>query len=411
MSMDNIAWLDGLASRGIRPGLESITMLLDALHDPQKSLRTIHVAGSDGKGSTCCMLESILMAAGYKVGMFTSPHILKVNESLRMNGKDIGDEELNACLGKVREAATVSGCQCTNFEALTACAFLYFKEKNVDVAVIEVGMGGRLDSTNVISPDVSIICNISMEHTKYLGPTIRDIAYEKAGILKPGVPCVTINTGDALEVIRDRAEKLGCPLAVIDPDDVDLVENSQDHVRFRYMCRDFETGLSGSYQRFNAALAIEAIGMLKDSDGIMPFAHIGLHAARWPARMQKVPGIPLVLDATHTRKGAEYLSKDISEIYGKVILVTAMLDDKDLEGVASVLSRITAKAYVSQPDSPRAADRNRLASYYRRYLDDVTVTDTVGEAVQAALKDGGIVLVTGSFRTAEDCLKWLNRTS
>ena len=411
MGLENIAWLDGLTSRGIRPGLESISTLLKSLNDPQKCLHTIHVAGSDGKGSTCCMLESILMAAGYRVGMFTSPHILKVNECLRLNGKDIEDDDLDDCLKEVRDAANNTGCQCTNFEALTACAFYFFEKMDVDIAIVEVGMGGRLDSTNVILPDVTIICNISMEHTQYLGPTIRDIASEKAGIMKPGVPCITINTGDAMDVIRDHAKELGCPLVVIDPEDIDLVENVQDHIRFRYMCRDFETGLSGSYQRFNASLAIEAIRMLKDSDAIMPFVHIGLHEARWPARMQKVPGIPLIIDATHTRKGAEYLSRDISEIYGKVILVTAMLSDKDLDGVASILSGIASKVYVSQPDSPRAADRFELASYYRRYLDDVTVTDTVGEAVQAALEDDGIILVTGSFRTAEDCLKWLNRTS
>jgi len=260
-------------------------------------------------------------------------------------------------------------------------------------------------------PEVSVISNISVEHTKYLGSTVHDIASEKAGIIKPGVPCVTTNCGEALEVIRARCSDLGCPLTVIDPEEVVLKENAPDHVRFRHMCRDYETGLTGSYQRLNAALAIEAVRSLKDSGRILPFAHIGLHEARWPARMQKLPDLPIVLDATHTEKGSEYLKRDISEIYGKVTLVIGMLSDKDLEGVAANLSPIATKVFVSSPDSPRAADKEALASVYRKYHDDVTVKDTVGEAVEAALEEDGIVLVTGSFRTVEDCLRWLRRTS
>ena len=199
--MDHIGWLEGLSSRGIRPGLNSIKSLLGALGDPQDGMRLIHVAGSDGKGSVCCMLESILLSAGYSTGLFSSPHILKVNESIRIDGKDISDNELDSVLGEVRKASESSGCACTNFEALTACALLCFRKRGVDIAIIEVGMGGRLDATNIITPEVSVINNISMEHTAYLGDTIGKIAFEKAGIMKPGVPCVTINTGETLEVI------------------------------------------------------------------------------------------------------------------------------------------------------------------------------------------------------------------
>ena len=411
MAGGNIAWLDGLSSRGIVPGLDSISELTHALGNPQNGLRLVHVAGSDGKGSTCCMLESILRAAGYRTGLFTSPFIMKVNESIRVDGLDIDDDSLDRCLGTVRDACDSSGCQCTNFEALVACALSFFKEQKVDIAIIEVGMGGRLDATNIIMPEVSVISNISVEHTKYLGSTVHDIASEKAGIIKPGVPCVTTNCGEALEVIRARCSDLGCPLTVIDPEEVVLKENAPDHVRFRHMCRDYETGLTGSYQRLNAALAIEAVRSLKDSGRILPFAHIGLHEARWPARMQKLPDLPIILDATHTKKGSEYLRRDISEIYGKVTLVIGMLSDKDLDGVAANLSPIATKVFVSSPDSPRAADKEALASVYRKYHDDVTVKDTVGEAVEAALEEDGIVLVTGSFRTAEDCLRWLRRTS
>jgi len=402
-------WLDGLSVRGIKPGLDSIRDLLEALGNPHDRCRSIHVAGSDGKGSVCCMLESILVAAGYRVGMFTSPHILSVTECIRIDGKDISEALLERYLLRVRFAADSIGSGCTNFEALTACALTVFANEGTDINIIEVGMGGRLDATNVIVPDVTVINNIGMEHTRFLGPDIRSIAEEKAGIMKPGVPCITINTGEALDVIRENAERLGCPLLAIDPDDIDVVDCAPDHTMIRYECDTYRLGLPGSYQGRNAALAIEAILAMRDASGIRHFIPIGLDAARWPARMEKLDGLPLILDVTHTVKGAEFLRNDIERIYGKVVLVTAMLSDKDLEGVARLMSEVSSKVLVSSPDSPRAAPSEELAAYYRKYHDDVTVYGTVGEAVDAALGMGGTVLVTGSFRTAEDCLRWLAR--
>lgn len=402
-------WLESLSVRGIRPGLENIRNLLDALGEPQRTGRFIHVTGSDGKGSVCCMMESILRAAGYKVGMFTSPHILSVTECIRIDGKNISEALLERYLLQVRFAADAIGCECTNFEALTACALAAFRNEGTEINIIEVGMGGRLDSTNVLEPDVTVINNIGMEHTQYLGPDIESITAEKAGIMKPGVPCVTINTGKALEVIKGHADELGCPLIVIDPEDVDVTGCHPDHTMVRYDCNTYRIGLPGSFQGRNAALAVETVLALKDASSIRHFIPIGLDMAKWPARMEKLDDLPLILDVTHTAKGAECLVKDIGAIYGKVILVTAMLGDKDLNGVAKLLSPIADKVLVSSPDSPRAAPSEELAAYYRKYHDDVTVYGTVGEAVDAALGMGGTVLVTGSFRTAEDCLRWLAR--
>ena len=401
-------WLESLSTRGIRPGLESITCILDALGSPQKAYRTIHVAGSDGKGSVCCMLESILISAGYRVGMFTSPHIISVNESIRINGSDISDEALEKSLLVIKETSERT-CGCTNFEALAACAFLAFKEACVDIAIIEVGMGGRLDATNVLEPDVTVINNIGMEHTQYLGNDLGSIAAEKAGIMKPGIPCVTINTGDALKVIETKAVELGCPLTCVDPDDIDVLNCAPDHTLIRYDCKTYRLGLPGSYQGRNAVLAIEALLCLKDSAKIKQFITIGLDEAFWPCRMQKLDDLPIILDATHTVKGAEFLSMDIGRIYGKVILVTAMLNDKDMDGVARNLSKIATKVLISSPDSPRAASAEALASHYRKYHDDVAIYGTVPEAVEAALDQRGTVLITGSFRTAEDCLRWLRK--
>ena len=409
MNGDNVSWLQSLNSRGIRPGLDNIRALLEELGDPQDSLRIIHVAGSDGKGSVCSMVESMMRASGMQTGMFTSPHVMKVNESIRIDGKDISDEDLDHFLGKVRVAMDSIQSGCTQFETLTACAFLCFADKKVDFAIIEVGMGGRLDSTNVVKPEVTVINNISLEHRAYLGDTIEAIASEKAGIMKPGIPCVTINQDAALRAIKERSAEVGCPLSTIDPEEIDIVSETPDHVQFRYECRNYEIGLAGSYQARNAALAIAAISKLSDSARILPFAHIGLHSIEWPYRMQRLEGTSIMIDPTHTRTGAEYLRKDISGLYGKVILVTGMLNDKDLDGVAKELSAIASEVHVSSPDSPRAADRELLASHYRKYHDDVTVHETVSDALDSVVGKDGLILVTGSFRTVEDCLRWQRR--
>ncbi len=403
------AWLEGLSVRGIVPGLEPTRILLGSLGDPQKGLRTVHVAGSDGKGSVCCMIESVLRAAGLRTGMFTSPQILDINECIRIDGEPIDKDVLEGYLEDVRRAYDDSGCGCTNFEALTACALYSFAKEKVDVAVIEVGMGGRLDSTNLVEPEVTVINNISLEHTRFLGDTIDKIAEEKAGIMKPGVPCVTINTGDVLKILERHAEEVGCPLIEVDPSEVDVISNSCDGIEMRYRSRNYDIGLPGRFQGRNAAVAVEAISQMNGHEHILPFASIGLHTARWPARMEKVDD-RLVVDVTHTLAGAKCLRPDIEEIYGKVVLVTAMLSDKDLEGVAAELSPIATKVLVSAPDSPRAADPESLADAYRKHHNDVTVYPTVGDAVEAALEEEGTVLVTGSFRTAEDCLRWLRRT-
>ena len=403
---ENILWLSNLSVRGIRPGLENITQLLEGLGDPQDGLRLIHVAGSDGKGSVCCMMESILRAAGLKVGMFSSPHVISVNECIRIDGVQIDDTDLDSILGKVRGSAERNGCECTNFEALTAAALLSFKEEDVDIGIVEVGMGGRLDSTNVIKPEVTVINNISMEHTRFLGDTLEEIASEKAGIMKPGIPCVTINTGAALDVIRRRADEICCSLNTVNSSEIEIISSSSDHVTMRYNVRTYDVGLPGRYQSRNAALAIEAIHSLVDSESISKYIEKGLSEAHWPYRMERIDD-RIVLDVTHTTKGAECLREDVNEIYGKVILVTAMLSDKDLDGVSRILSDIATKVYISSPDSPRAAEADMLAECYRKYHDDVTICKSVGGAVDLALKDDGMILVTGSFRTVEDCLRWL----
>lgn len=413
----SLTWLDGLSRRGVRLGLGNMVELLGRLGDPHDGMRFVHVAGTDGKGSVCAMVESILRASGFRVGAFTSPFIMRVNECIRLDGEDVLDDDLSGVVSMVRphvEDMEADGMECTYFEVLTAVALLYFRLVAAEIAVVEVGMGGRLDSTNVVVPEVSVINDVSMEHRGHLGDTIQEIALQKAGIMKPGVPCVTSNDGPVLEVLMRHAEEIGSPLVQISAREVEVVDSKPDSVDMLYRGELYTVGLPGRHQAKNAALAIAAVSLLPDYvDRIVPHIAEGLEDVSWPCRMQKVMGMPLVVDATHTVSGAECLRRDVEEIYGRVVLVLAMLDDKDLDGVSGILAPMADTVFVTQPDSPRAATAEALAEVMSVYHGDVRVRGTVAEAVEDALEARGesMVLVTGSFRTAEDVLRWLQTRS
>ena len=409
----NMEWFDGLTRRGVKPGLDSTEELLRRVGDPREGMRYVHVAGTDGKGSVCAMVESILKASGMRVGAFTSPHIMKVNECIRIDGEDISDADLDQLIGMVRpyaEAMASEGRECTNFEVLTVLALKYFSLVSADIAVIEVGMGGRLDSTNVITPVVSVINNIGMEHTEFLGDTIQEIAMEKAGIMKPGVPCVTMNPDEVFAVLEAHAEEVGCPLKRVMRDDAEVMASWPDHVDMVYRGERYTVALPGRHQARNASLAIEAVMALPEYDEqISEYLSEGLETVSWPCRMQKLFAEPVIVDVTHTANGARCLHSDVSEIYGRVVLVLAMLNDKDIDGVSRELAPVAEKVYVTAPASHRAATPERMSESMSRYHEVDGVFPTVGEALDAALEDRGDlnVLVTGSFRTAEDALRWL----
>ncbi len=409
----NIAWLDGLTRRGVKPGLENTEELLRRVGDPREGMRYIHVAGTDGKGSVCAMTESILKASGLRVGAFTSPHIMRVNECIRVDGEEISDRDLVHLIGMVRphaEAMAAEGMECTNFEVLTVMALKYFSLVSADIAVIEVGMGGRLDSTNVVTPVVTVINNIGMEHTEFLGDTIEKISLEKAGIMKPGVPCVTMNPDTVFGVLEEQARKVGCPLIRVMDTDAQVMASWPDCLDFVYRGESYTVALPGRHQARNASLAIEAVSSLPEyEDTIREHVPEGLETVSWPCRMQKMLAEPVIVDVTHTRNGAVCLHSDISEIYGEVVLVLAILSDKDIDGVASELAPVSAKVFVASPDSPRAAEAERVAGIMSGYHRVDGVFRTVGEAMEAAMecRDDLNILVTGSFRTAEDALRWL----
>ena len=403
------AWLFDLTKFGEKNGLENIRELLHRLGDPQSSFKSVHVAGSDGKGSTCSMIYSVLRQAGLRTGLYTSPHILRVNERVEVDGRQISDEEFLGLMDLVRKVIDdmrKDGFACTFFEAMTAIGFLHFRNEHVDYAVVEVGMGGRFDATNILVPEVSVICNISLEHTQFLGNTIEEIAFEKAGVIKPGVPVVTCNGGPALDVIRRTAEFIGSPLVCSGVAEMCACDGAGSVMTYHGMT--YTVGIPGSFQSINSAMVVEAVSRIS--------AHIpeqavisGIAKASWPGRMQKIDGMPLIVDVTHTSAGMKALGRDVLSVYGKVVTVFGVLDDKDVEHMSQIVADMSDRVIVCRPASARALPEDRAYAEVSRFTSAVEKVSDVPSAIERAMEiaDGRIVLVTGSFAMAEAAFRWL----
>jgi len=416
MDTDPFSWLYSFTLRGIKLDLENTKDLLRRLGDPHLSVKHIHVGGSDGKGSISACIASILISSGIRTGLYTSPHIEEFNERITVNGEKITDAEAAEVLNTVKRSVDEmerDGMVPTFFEVTTAAAFLYFRNKGVEYAVIEVGMGGRLDSTNVIVPEVSVIGNISMEHEEFLGDTIEKIAFEKAGIIKPGVPCVTLNKDPAFGVLKKAAEERGSPITRIDPRDISIEAVKEGSTAFLYKEERYTVSIPGCRQADNASMAIEAVSKLRIfGQCIRCNVKKGLRDVRWPCRLEKIPGLPVILDVTHTAAGSAALAEDASLLYGSVDIVIGMLRDKDARSVAENLSKVSDTVYISGLGSERTADPDALKEMFARKFPRTAVCGSVSDAMDGAMssrKDGRNILVTGSFHTAEEALAWLRR--
>ncbi len=404
-----VEWFEGLAKYGIHLGLTNITELLDRIGNPQNSFKSIHVAGSDGKGSVCAMLDSVLRESGYSVGLDTSPHIVDFNERIRVNGENISDNDIMLLAYEIMtivECMKDDGMHCTFFEAMTAMAFMYFQRRGVEYAVIEVGLGGRFDATNVLNPEVCIISNISKEHTDVLGKTVSEIAYEKAGIIKEGVPVITFNTGDAFNTISEVASEKHAECIVTKNMEVISVDMYGSDIR--YNGETYRLNIPGSYQVKNASLVIEACMKLSETD-ISQSLYEGLKNARWDGRMQKIENLPLIIDVTHTTAGMKLLCSDIKEIYGKVNVIIGVLNDKDIAGMSSYVASMAKNVIITAPKTSRALNIDEIVRVMRLCTDNVTVADSVADALDIAMEMEGTALVTGSLRMAEEAFVWLNQ--
>ncbi len=403
-------YIHRVAWTGSRPGLDRIKELLAALGDPQDSLKFIHVAGTNGKGSFCSMLDSVLRCAGYKVGLYTSPYIERFNERMAVQGEPISDEELSDITTRVRAFADKMADPPTEFELITAVAMVYFAEHGCDYVVLEVGMGGRLDATNVIkTPILSVIVGISLDHTAFLGNTVKEVAREKAGIIKQGVPVLFGgNDHDAADIIRSVADARGSEYYEVNRNEVKNIRGSFDENLFDFKDRkDIKLSLIGSYQPYNAANVISAVDLLNGRNEIYISEEAlrrGLESARWKGRFELLCRAPVfIIDGSHNPEGIAAAVQSVKLCFGekKVYLLSGVMKDKDYENMACELSAIAARAFTLTPDNPRSLDAAVYAESFRRAGVEAQASKSVEEAVAAAFdaakKDGVALVALGSL--------------
>lgn len=385
--------------RGSCLGLERIRTLMALLGDPQKSLRFVHVAGTNGKGSVCAMLSSVLTKSGYRTGLFTSPHLLRMNERIRIDGADISDEELCALCELVKPAVDrMEADPPTEFERITAMALLHFQRHGCGVVVWEVGLGGRLDSTNVIdAPDAAVITDLSLEHTQVLGSTLTQIAGEKAGIIKRGTHVILSGQTEEVEqVIRRRCEALDCPLLLTEPERVHVRARTLSGQTLDYRVRKaVRLRLSGSYQRRNAAVALDTIDVLRELGYIIPeeAVYAGLAETVWPGRFEVLQSAPLVLvDGAHNPAGVAELAESLSAFLPgrKLTLLMGVMADKDYSDMIRTMAPFARDFIAVTPESERALPARELAEQIRALTGlPVRCCDTVRAGLALALEDCG----------------------
>ncbi|MBQ7475347.1 MAG: bifunctional folylpolyglutamate synthase/dihydrofolate synthase [Clostridia bacterium] len=386
-----IKYIHTVSWKGSVPGLGRIRELCRLLGDPQDGLRFIHVAGTNGKGSVSAMLSSILRAAGYKTGLFTSPYVSFFEERIVSDGEPIPGDALGRVTERVRAAAETMKETPTEFELLTAVGFEYFREERCDVVVLETGLGGRLDSTNVIGPPVlSVITGIGLDHTAILGDTEKKIAREKAGIIKKGSAAVAGKmSGDALSVIKKRAEAVACPLYAADPGRISAPRLSPSGTEFtdeRY--GELFVPLAGVHQLDNAATVLTAADALARAGFCVTEDAVrrGLRETRWPARFETLAADPLVIyDGAHNPDGVEALTENVRLLLGgRAVIVFGVMADKSYEEMIKTAATVAERVYTVRPDNPRSLDPAVSAELFDRLGAPARSCGSVGEGISLA---------------------------
>lgn len=402
----SLEYLYSLEKSGIVLGLDNISWLLNLIGNPERSFSNIHVGGTNGKGSVVCMLSMILRNAGYRTGMYTSPHLIDFNERICVDGKNIPNEQVVELTDRIRRLATqAQGFHSFSFfDFTTAMALLHFKEKAVDWAVVEVGLGGRLDSTNAIRPVVSVITNVEIDHVEYLGDNIPQIAAEKAGIIKDGVPVVTGATGEALRVIRKKGADRSKVLVLGEDFSYEKVDDQRmSYKGLQWDLKEVHVGLRGDHQLGNAALALcTAEVLLQSATRLSPDkAATALLEAQWPGRLEIAEQNPTVLlDGAHNPHGAQSLAAFLKKEHGdrRTILVFGVMKDKNWREMLSLLSPLADDIILTKPATDRAAPPELLA----KFLPRATIADNVKNALYSAKKRASrkdLIVVTGSLYT------------
>lgn len=412
-----IEYLYSLEYSGIKLGLENVSSLLTYLGNPQHKWPAIHIAGTNGKGSTAAFIFSILREAGYKVGLYTSPHLVDFSERIRINEEKIS---WSAIVKYTRDLKNqIEKRQATFFEATTALAFKYFADQKIDIAVIETGLGGRLDATNLVKPLLTIITSISFDHQQYLGNTLPQIAYEKAGIIKAGVPCITFQQDPIiLKVFQTRARQVGADLFIIDPQkqieviSSDLYGSVFDLVLPQATLSNLKISLVGDFQILNAALAVEGVLSLPSAFTCSE-NHIrkGLVKATWPARFQRIAENPLtILDVAHNADGFKKILSFISKQAPsqKIWGIVGISRDKDYQIIADIMNTFIYKIGLVSNFSARSLDADILLSELKDHKPPPEKFENIIEAYSAYRQSApadDLLLIIGSHYLVGEFLK------
>jgi dihydrofolate synthase/folylpolyglutamate synthase len=376
-------------------GLERIRTLLDALGNPQRAYRVVHVAGTNGKGSTCAMIDAGLRAAGVRTGLYTSPHLIEPTERIQIDGRSVSPQQFARAFDTVHQTALSLNLDChpTYFETVTAMAFWLFREARIDTAVVEVGLGGRLDATNVVEPRLTVITPVDFDHQSYLGDSIESIAREKAGILKPGVAAIVARQRpEASQVIEDRAAELAVPLtrtAQFEIRDLELDSRGSSFSGLR-------CPLAGEHQVENAvtaALALEALGVLAQ----------GISEAVWPGRLEHVsPNPDIILDGAHNPAGARALAKYLTRFYPRrrLWLIFGAMKDKAVSEVANTLFPLAHEFIFTAPNNVRSiapAELCKMAGRGETAPDVAAALQRISDRGRQEDLSEDVVLITGSL--------------
>lgn len=421
--VEAIAYLEQCASFGIKPGLERIEQLLAALGNPERAYKVVHVTGTNGKGSVTSFIASVLTCSGHKVGRYTSPHLVSYTERFCIGEEPISEADFAALVDSVKPIVrrlVENGMEPpTQFEVLTALGFLYFKEAGVDYAVVEVGLGGLLDSTNVVIPEVSVITNVTIDHQAYCGRTIPDIAQHKAGIIKHKHPVVTTATGEALEVIQSVANEKDAPIYIVDTANViEAVEPTDFGQRVRIkdgkgQTKVYETALRGRHQSRNLACALGALEVLQKSDTAITDEAIleGIKRTTWAGRFEVVKGLEriFILDGAHNTDGAKAFEETYALWYKNKpkTLVMAILKDKEVDSIIDHIVKPGDRVITVPAPTPRSSEPSELAQHMPG---KALAASTVSEGLEKAMKEtepNDIIVIAGSLYILGDVKEWL----
>ncbi len=406
---ETLNFLDSLQRFGWRLSLDRMAGLLKHLGNPQQQFRSVLVAGTNGKGSTCAMLEAILRHAGYQTGLFTSPHLVDVCERIQIVRRPISEKSFLHYIDENREV--LEGLQCTYFEALAGIAFQYFADSRVDIAIVEVGLGGRFDATNLLQPELAVITEIDLDHVEHLGPDLASIAREKAGIVKPGAIClIQSEKPEVVRVMQDVSNAVSAELIRLEQiaryQNVQLQESFS---RFDLRVSDqafpgLEVALPGRTQISNCALAVAAAYLLRSRGIHVPQEayYQGLRKVKWPGRLQRVASNPLVVvDVAHNAAAFNQLAEEIPSLFRfqKAIVICGLLRDKDMKQIAASIAMFADIVYLVRPRTERALPPALLAEEVSHKVEVVRVFESVEQAFVEARRQAeadDLICVTGS---------------